>query len=333
MKKRGLRKIILVIILALVVIAATGIWYFKWLAPKEDITYGATFSNVYAEYLELDWREVYIAGMDDLGIEAWRIPVYWSEIEVEPNVYDFEDLDWMMDEAATRGVDVTLAVGLKVPRWPECFLPDWAKDYEVSELDVHTYALLKNTVDQYKDHEALHRWQIENEPFFPFGECPSPSPERIADEFEIVRRLDPGHPIQSTTSGEQSLWIFSAERVDILGISLYREVHTPVIGPFVFPHSPVFYSIQRAIVEPFIDEVIVSELQAEPWFDGGLYEQSGTTEDLYAAFPVEDLEANVAFAQQVGVSEVYFWGVEWWARLAQQGEPRLWDGAREIINE
>ncbi len=328
-----IKRFLWVALAAVVTIAAASVLYARWFAPEQEITYGATFSTVYADYLEIDWQETYTAAMDDLGIEAWRIPVYWSEVEPASGVYDWEALDWMMDEAASREVDVTLAIGLKVPRWPECFLPAWSEDYLEEELDQHAYLFIEHVVERYKDHQALARWQVENEPYFPFGECPSPSPERIEREFEIVRELDPDHPIQSTTSGEQSLWILSASRVDILGVSLYREVYTPIIGPFVFPHSTMFYTLQRALVEPFVDKVIVSELQAEPWFDGGLYEQEGTIDDLYAAFPVEDLEANVAFAKRIGVDEVYFWGVEWWMRLKQMDEPRLWDGARDIIAE
>lgn len=317
--------------IAVVVIAGASIFYGRWFAPEQDITYGATFSTVYADYLDIDWRETYTLSMDDLGIEAWRIPVYWSQVEPEPGVYDWDDLDWMMGEAAARNVNVTLAIGLKVPRWPECFLPNWLDDYSDDEIDEHAYALIEQIVTRYRNHPALIRWQVENEPYFPFGDCPSPSPERIEREFEIVREFDHVHPIQSTTSGEQSLWMLSASRVDILGISLYREVYTSVIGPFVFPYSTMFYALQRALVSPFVTKVIVSELQAEPWFEGGLYEQEGTTADLYAAYPIEDLEANVEFAKRIGVDEVYFWGVEWWMRLREMGEPRLWDGARAII--
>ena len=116
-------------------------------------------------------------------------------------------------------------------------------------------------------------------------------------------------------------------------MSLYREVYAPVVGSFVFPHPPFIYALQRALAELFVDEVIISELQAEPWFDGGLYEQDTSMEQLYASFPVEDLHANVQFANATGMNEVYFWGVEWWARLKEQGDDRLWNAARDIIGE
>ena len=35
--------------------------------PTEEINFGITFSNIYAEELELDWKETYIAILDDLG--------------------------------------------------------------------------------------------------------------------------------------------------------------------------------------------------------------------------------------------------------------------------
>jgi len=331
--KRGIKRFAFIAIASVFVIAAFSLWFTSWLSPNRPLIYGATFSTVYADYLGIDWRETYLESMDDLGIAAWRIPVYWSEIEWETGVYDWEALDWMMNEAKARDVGVTLAIGLKVPRWPECFLPAWSEDFSQEVFDEHALAFLEEVVERYKDHSALVRWQVENEPFFPFGDCPSVSPQRLTREFALVRSQDPDHPIQTTTSGEQSLWILSTSHADVLGVSVYREVYTPVIGSFVFPHTPLIYALQRVLAEPFVDKVIVSELQAEPWFDGGLYEQEVTIETLYASFPEEDLRANVAFAKNIGVDEVYFWGVEWWMYLKDQGDARLWDAARDTIGE
>lgn len=296
-----------------------------------DMTFGATFSTQYASYLGFDWQEVYVAGLEELELKHWRIPVYWSDIEPEMGVYQFDDVDWMMDQALEHEAQVTLAIGLKVPRWPECFLPTWAQDASDEELDDHAYTLVQTIVERYRNHEALERWQVENEPFFPFGECPQPSLQRVEQETALVRSLDPNHLIQSTVSGEQSFWLLSANRVDVLGFSLYREVWNPVIGTFVFPHNPSFYTWQRWLTEPFVDRVIVSELQAEPWLSGALYDEEGAIQEYYAAFPAEDLEANVAFAKRIGVEEVYFWGVEWWYYLKENGEPRLWDAGMGLI--
>ena len=319
-------------VVAVLVIAAFSLWFTRWLSPSPPIMYGATFSTIYAEYLGVDWQETYIQSMDDVGIEAWRLPVYWSEVEPEQGSYVWDDIDWLMDEAAARGAGVTLAIGLKVPRWPECFLPEWTQEASQEAFDEYALTFFQSVVERYKDHPALMRWQVENEPFFPFGDCPTPSPQRIDQEFALVRSTDPVHPIQTTTSGEQSLWILSTSHADILGVSVYREVYSPIIGSFVFPHSPLMYALQRALAEPFVGNIVVSELQAEPWFDGGLYEQEASIETLYASFPEEDLRANVAFAEKIGVDEVYFWGVEWWMYLRQNGDPRLWDAARDILS-
>lgn len=43
-----------------------------------DMQYGVTFSTEYAESLSLDWREVYIALLDDLGVRHFRLNAYWS---------------------------------------------------------------------------------------------------------------------------------------------------------------------------------------------------------------------------------------------------------------
>ncbi len=96
--------------------------------PVKNPTYGLSFSVKYSQELGLNWRENYIALLDDLDFDALRLKSYWDLHEPENDVYRFEDLDWQMDEAAKRGMTVSLAIGLRQPRWPECHQPGWARE-------------------------------------------------------------------------------------------------------------------------------------------------------------------------------------------------------------
>ncbi|MDP2860751.1 MAG: hypothetical protein Q8N98_03475, partial [bacterium] len=97
-------------------------------APKvPPKTFGVTFSKMQAEALGLDWREAYESIFDDLNIKDARIPVYWQEVEKSEGDFDFSSLDFMTLKAASHGGRVILAVGRKVPRWPECFEPEWVR--------------------------------------------------------------------------------------------------------------------------------------------------------------------------------------------------------------
>ncbi|MCH8049233.1 beta-galactosidase [Patescibacteria group bacterium] len=321
-------RLILSFIVALLVFSIVGALFMWWLAPR-DVKIGATFSTVYTQSLDLDWQEVYLAILEDLQIKSLRIPVYWSEIEKVQGVYDFDDLDWMMDEARKRQVDVTLVVGVKVPRWPECFFPDWI-EYR-SEL-YQKEALMKfieETVVRYREHPALLRWQVENEAYFPFGECPLPDPKRFVAEIAQVRDLDPAHPVQLTTSGEQALWLITASRADVLGVSLYRVTWNSTFGYWVFPLPSAMYALQQTLASPFVQEVLVSELQVEPWIAEFMREWS--IEKQYQAFTEEELRAHIDFARRTRVNEVFLWGVEWWYYLKVHGEDRLWEAGKEIL--
>jgi len=301
------------------------------LTKPSEPEWGATYSKTYAEMLQIDWREGFLATLSDLNLRHIRLPAYWSSIETEPGVYNFEDLDWMMDEALKRDVDITMALGAKVPRWPECYVPEWIDLEDEVELEASLSRFIEKVVTRYKDNDALAVWQVENEPFFPFGVCPQPNIERVFNEIKYVKSLDPNHPIQRTTSGEQSVWLYNIYGADILGASLYRIVFTEPIGYNVFPLSPIYYRIQSAIISPFVEKVVISELQVEPWFSEESAEMS--LEEKYQLFTVEDLYNHMSFARSVGAGEVYFWGVEWWYFLKENGDGRLWEAAEVLTKQ
>src|SRR3989338_5685979 len=78
------------------------LWFLRPPEATGTVTWGVTFSHTFAEHLGLDWQEVYIAVLDDLGVRNMRIPVYWTSIEAEKGQIDFSDYDWMMSEAEKR---------------------------------------------------------------------------------------------------------------------------------------------------------------------------------------------------------------------------------------
>ncbi len=290
--------------------------------------FGVTFSPNLVRYNGNDPQKAFAAVIDDLGIRKIRIPVYWDDVESTPGVYNFSDVDWYMDAAREHGAMVTLAIGVKVPRWPECHEPSWVTDERKHDALLR---YLDIVVARYKDHSALLRWQVENEPFFPFGDCPAPDVALLNEEIARVRADDPYTPIQLTVSGEQEPWAASADSADVLGVSMYRFSWSSLFGLVTFPHPPEFYALQAASVANDVDRVVISELQAEPWFSDGVVPVD--VAERYAGFTVERLHEHIAFARRTGLPEIYLWGVEWWYDLAQEGETRLWDGVREEVKK
>ncbi|HBK35010.1 hypothetical protein A2239_02530 [Candidatus Uhrbacteria bacterium RIFOXYA2_FULL_40_9] len=325
-QKRSVR---LFFALFLLLIVLAGIIF--WVNQKEvrQPEFGITYSTIYAQELGLDPLTVYQALLTELSVKLVRLPVYWSEVEKEQGVYDWDQVDQLMTLSNAHGVEVTMVLGEKVPRWPECFIPDWALELSEQEREQVLKEFLTIAVQRYQSFSSLERWQIENEPFFPFGVCPERRNELVFEEIALVSDLD-DHPVQLTVSGELESWWQSALHADVLGFSLYRVTWNKTVGFSVYPLSPTFYRIRATVMKWLTQKVIISELQAEPWIFISLDEQ--TTEFWSELFTPDDFEKNVQFAEQTGVSEVYFWGAEWWYYLRMQGFDSLWNYAENLFD-
>ncbi len=309
-------------------------YFFIGQAPEQEkITWGVSFSQKHSQGLNLDWKETYLALLDDLKIKNLRLITHWDLIEPEKDKYAFDNLDWQLKEAEKREVEVILVIGMKTPRWPECHIPDWAESLNREEREKEILGLLKEIVSNYRGSTSIVGWQIENEPFFEFGECPEIREEFVKEEIELVKAIDFNNKnIIITESGTGSFWFKGAELGDIVGISLYRKVwfHKPRI--YVnYPSPPIFYWRKAQIVQRlFNKEVICAELQAEPWGPVLLYDLS--LEEQEKTMSLEQFKKNIDFAQKTGLKEFYLWGGEWWFWLkTQQNQPEIWQEAKKLF--
>jgi len=321
--------------LALIVVLAAVTLVFLHLASRKiyPMEFGLSFNQKHAAALGLDWRQVYTAMLDDLQPKYVRIAAMWSEVEKTQSVFDFRDVDFMMDEAGKRGVKVLLVVGQKAPRWPECHVPDWL---DTASLEAKTYlqGYLAETVNRYQTHSALELWQVENEPFirFRFGECRSYRPEYLSDEISLVRSLDQEHRIMVTDSGELSTWHRAISAGDLFGTTMYRIVRTPSGKIFTYDWLPAaYYRLKARIYRRPLAEVYISELQAEPWFTHNNPLTASLAEQERTMNP-ERFVQHLEYARRTGFPRAYLWGVEWWYFMRENyGESRYWDLAREQI--
>jgi len=328
-----MRMRIIVTAVLLVGLAGAIFWLvFSFTRPVET-ELGVTFSSVYAKSLGLDSRETYLALIDDLRVKKIRLPIYWSEIEPRRGQFNWDDLDFFMTTAEQHGIKLTLVIGRKVPRWPECFSPDWAEGLVGNEADEALLSMEETVVARYKNFSSIERWQVENEPFFPFGICPAPDLDLLNKETAQLRSLDQ-RPIVSAVSGEMDPWFSVPYYIDydILGVSIYRVSYHPVTGLFPYPLTPFVYRFRSTIASWFWNrEIIVSELQAEPWFSKPIAELTG--EERAAAFTADDLRNNITFVKKAGFSEAYLWGAEWWYAEKKAGREALWTAAIDLFKK
>ena len=296
-----------------------------------DVTYGISFNQNHAESLGHDWIETYEAMLEELQPEFIRIAAMWSDVEEEKGEYDFSRVDWMMDKAVEYDAKVTLVVGQKAPRWPECHVPVW-NDYSTTESKDHLLAYVQATVDRYKDHPALELWQIENEPFikFQFGECEGYNKEAIYEEIELVRAADSDHKILVTDSGELGLWNKAGHAGDYFGTTLYRIVASPKGTIFNYDWVPAgFYTFKAKVLGIDMDRLFVAELQAEPWFTNSSPLEASIEEQERTMNP-DRMRQHIDYVRHIGTDRAYLWGVEWWYYMKEvRDDARYWDIAKE----
>ncbi len=320
-----MRKILLILLALFVLIFA--LLFIGRPAETENISWGITFSSKYAEDLGLDWKETYLAIIEDLGVKKIRIPAYWDLIEPAKDDFNFEDIDWQLEKARENNIEVIMVVGMKVPRWPECHIPQWAKDLDQNDQQEEILKMIEEVVLRYKDHLALNYWQIENEPFLDFGICPWYDKSFLQKEIDKVRLLDQETPIMITESGELSSWIPAAKIADIVGVTMYRQTWWHRAGGFYFkyPITPVHYYRKAELVRRIYDkDVICVEFQAEPWGPAPTYVIS--LEEQEKSMNPDIFIKNIEFAKRTGLEEIYFWGAEWWYWMKTvHDQPEIWD--------
>lgn len=329
-------RILIKVFLLLVIIIIIG-YGCLWYASQKiyPVDYGISFNRQHAQSLGLDWKKVYLAMLNDLQPKYIRIAASWSEVEVEPNKYDFTDVDWQMKEASDRKIKVIIVLGQKAPRWPECHVPAWVNQLSSDEYRKKLFNYLKNVVEHYKDNRALDIWQVENEPFinFQFGECQRFDKAVVSEEIGYVHLLDLNHKIIVTDSGELSTWKEASQAGDLFGTTIYRIVRTPKGMYWGYDWLPAaFYRYKAGFWGVKMENFYVSELQAEPWFSDSDPNHTPITEQE-KSMNVERLKKHFAYVEKIGVSRTYLWGVEWWYWMKdKQNDDRYWQIVKEKLS-
>lgn len=334
------QKILGWIIVILLVIVGIMYGVARWYIAKhanDPLKIGVTFIAPYARYYELDPQETMQAMIDDLGMRRFRLVSYWEEIEKEPGKYDFSDLDWQFKKAEESGSEVSLAIGLRQPRWPECHMPAWLHD---KPKDVW-YPQLKNvmtaTINRYKDSPALESYQLENEFLLEvFGECKNFDRSRLVEEYQMVKKLDPDHPILvSRSNNAVPSWPIGEPRADMVGASIYKRVWDKTVTKryFEYPLPAWFYAFLAGGTELTTGRnTIIHELQAEAWMPGGYDMRTSSVDEQYKSMSPDRMHNRLEYARATGMRTIDLWGAEWWYwRKVKFNDPALWDTAKQEI--
>lgn len=295
--------------------------------------FGVSFSSKYAEELGVSPRKAYLEILDGLDVRYIRLMSYWDRIEPTRGTYDFDELDWQISEAAKRGVKVTMAIGVRQPRYPECHFPSWIEEgFTREQIQKAAFSYVSQVVGRYRDKAAIISWQPENEALNQgFGLCRWVNRSWLKQEYRLIRSLD-NRPIISNLSDEIGLPL-SGPLGEQVGFSVYKKFWESknLHRYLTYPIPTWFHRLRASVIERYWRRnVIIHELQAEPWGPKATHllsiqEQDKTMDD-------SQMIKMAQFARNTGIKEVYLWGAEWWYWRRSLGDDSLWKAADQIIN-
>jgi hypothetical protein len=300
-------------------------------AIKNDSRLGVSFSVQLCANYQISWQSC-LQALIDLGIQRFRIMSYWDEYEQIEGNYDFTSLDQQLQMLAKAGATATLCIGIRQPRWPESHVPQWALSLDEEARTTAYLAYHQAVIDRYKSSLVVESWQLENE-FWNrgFGLNNNFSRKRLITEFKMLRSSDPERPIIMSLGNTVGLPLF-APKPDLFGTTIYLVQYEN--GRYSrSKYKPWYFKLRALLVRVIgLRSLIIHELQAEPWGPESNWDMSDS-EQAQSMNP-EQLQTNVAFAKQTGITYADLWGGEWWYwRKTTSADIALWSAAQNEIAE
>jgi hypothetical protein len=337
------RKVLIIFSVIAILFTACSYAVAQWYINKhnnEPLIIGTTFVPDYADTFGLDQKQTLNAIFSDLNIRHVRLVSYWKDIEVKPGVYDFSKLDWQFEMANKYHAKVSLAMGMRQPRWPECHEPEWIKvDTNHKETwEPQLYAYMKAVANHYKNNPALDSYQLENEFFMKvFGNCKDFNRSRLVYEFNMVKKEDPKHPILISRSNN---WVgipVGPPTPDRFSVSVYKRVWDATLTKRYFEYpQPAWTYATLAGAEELLSgrDMIIHELQSEPWPPNGQEVINTPITELYKSMNAKRLADRIEFGKATGMRSLDLWGAEWWYWMKEKkDDPSLWNTVKDAVAE
>jgi hypothetical protein len=306
-------------------------WYIHSQANK-PLRLGVTFIADYAEALGVN-PEKTMDALIHIGVRQFRLVSYWSDGEPLKGQYNFSQLDWEFKKAEAAHAKVILVLGLRQPRWPECHMPTWAQDEPSNVWQPQLMAYIKTVVNRYKNSPSLESYQLENEYFLKgFGICTNYSRQRLVDEYNLVKSLDPHHIIIVSRSNNAIGIPLGQPQPDEFGISVYRWVWDANVTHryLEYPYPAWFYAFLAGLQE-IVDHknMMIDELQAEPWPPHGQTIPQTSLAEQNKSMSASKLQSEFNYGIATGMRSIDMWGAEYWYyRLIKLHDPSVWNVAK-----
>lgn len=266
-----------------------------------------------------------LQSLTELNINTVRVGAIWNQIQPQPNVWDFDELDSILNFFQAHKLNVVVTVGMKAPRWPEFYLPDWLPSQSPDQIGAYAAEFIAQVVNRYKHLSGIIAWQVENEPLDVGGNLKTSIPLYvIASEINLVRQLDPHRPIQLNFWGNNIIrrpdYAQAAKLADTVGIDLYYR-QPAAWGRY---HGPYFLNWQlKKWIANQSKPIWITELQGDAWEKDHRHKWLANPGSMNP----QQLQRSLETALKLEPQAVLFWGYEYWLWHKQQGRPELWNMA------
>lgn len=293
---------------------ATARWYIHSEQGRPQ-QIGVSFIPDYAASLGVDPRQTMDALLN-IGVSHFRLVSYWSDAEQTPGKYDFSQLDWQFKKAETAHAKITLTLGLRQPRWPECHMPDWATKEPMSQWQPQLENYMRAVVQRYQHSPSLQDYQLENEYFLHgFGLCTDYSRPRLISEYNLIKSLDAVHPIIVGRSNNALGFPVGQPQPDEFSISVYKRVWDGNLSHryLEYPFPAWFYGYIAGVQKIFNHkDMVLGELQAEAWPPNGKTIPETSLAEQNKSLDSTRLKDRFGYGRATGMRQIDLWGAEYW---------------------
>lgn len=330
--RRTLIGLVLFVVVSVSTMYGIAVWYAQSVA-KQPLQLGVSFIPDYAQSLGVNPQDNFDA-LVDIGVDHFRLVSYWSDGERTKGVYDFSQLDWQFAKAEKAGSKIILTVGLRQPRWPECHIPEWVGDEPRRVWQPQLFDYMTAVINRYKASPSLQSYQLENEYFLKgFGTCRDFSRQRLIDEYNLVAKTDPKHPIIVGRSNNALGTPIGKPTPDMFSISVYKRVwdagvtHRYLEYPFPAWYYGFVAGVQKIVTGK---DMIIGELQAEAWPPHGQQIPKTSLAEQNKSMNADMLTKRFKYGEDTGMRGIYMWGAEYWYyRKVILHDPSLWNVAKQ----
>lgn len=285
--------------------------------------FGTTYSTKYASQLGLDPKLAYLRILDEFNFKIIRLCAYWDLIEPKKGEFNFDFLDYQIEEASKRGIEIILAVGRKVPRWPEYHEPKWALELDYEDFENFLKDFIATVIKRYEKFEYIKLIQIENEAFlkFNFGITNIKiSKQTTISEIESAKAIT-NKTIATTDALKWGNPKKLLELVDVVGINIYtKSFKKRIFNKNLYLKMNYSDKLIQNKIKGYQNRMFIAELQTEPW--GSNFVNKLSRDEVQETASIESIEKNIEFAYKTEIRDILFWGAEWWIYI-EKGYPEI----------